>query len=267
MVSDQERFKAWQMMSKEIDEVGRIAGGAVPGLVERLNVGVDGFYVVAPRHKTEAGLVFELIHTTSPNVSLKSLKIYPFFLSDVEVGWDGFSTTGLISGRSFSEYWRPMHQISFSAEPRETWRAMACVFIHELGHALAARKNGCAMTGLVSPLQERIQEETDMRTFDYRLMIALGGSAYQTEFDRGVYWMKRFRHKNVAGRKFPDFTGKGSALSLCLGPPSTPRVASERDFLFRVYCDLAAADRNLAPDLAKKIKCKIVAESMDNLRY
>ncbi|MGD0576747.1 MAG: hypothetical protein ABSA74_01600 [Candidatus Staskawiczbacteria bacterium] len=270
MVTDQERLDSWLKLAREIDEIGRNPAvlAQVPEIVERLNVGLEGLSVLAPHAKSQTEIEFQAVFCYKPEVFNSSLRIYPFFLEDLASGWDGFNTTGLVTGNSYTEYWRPINQITFNAQPDETLRAMACMFIHELGHALAAQKSGHTFSYLASPLSERIDEEISMRSFDCKLFLALGGPAYRQECDRGIYWT--FKHRRQRKMK-PDnwldyFKGKGSVFSPFLGQPTIERVALERDSLFRILCDFMAADRHLDPVSAMKFKQKILPEFAVNLR-
>ena len=270
MIPDQERIDCWLALARELDQIGLnpAVRSQLPEARERLNIGMAGLSVVAPRFTTREGLDFQAIFCYKPEAFNHSLKIYPFVNEDLALGWSGFATTGLATGNSYAEYWRPMNQVSFCAKPKETLRALACMFIHELGHVLAAKKNGHANSYFISPLSERIDEEVAMRNFDCKLLLALGGPAYRQECDRGIYWIGKNRKKKC--NKQPEnwldfFAGKGAVYSSFLGPPPTAQVASERDALLRLHCDFMAADQNLNSVGAMNFKRKIIQEYAINL--
>lgn len=130
---------------------------------------------------------------------------------------------------------------------------------------MTAKLNGLAMSATEDSLEKRVAEEVAMRTFDYKLALAIGGQAYSDLFRAGVYCVKKV-HERSGLKQPPQFTGKGVALDLCFGPPLTERGKRFRDQLFHLFCELANADRNMKERQATRWKCHLVRSGLTNFR-
>lgn len=264
MATDQERIDAFWRIANAANEMSAGAGKnmQIQELTERVNLCNNGFSITAPYASDETGLQCHPIWVASQNVGPNDLKICPFFEED-------FLQYEVVRGMfphksSYAMYNRPLHNIFLNMGAEETFRAHALFFIHELGHAKISVRNGMALTQRESPLDERIEEEVMMWSFDYKFLLAFGGPAYRQEFERGIYRVRKLRRRQMRDPNIQVSVvpGCGSALDICLEKPPTPQAAETRDLVFQLYCEFAAADQNLPPLVAWQFKCQLAKKSV-----
>lgn len=267
MISKRDRHGAFRTLIGELVNIDRIPAvrSSLPEYGKRLGV-LNDFYLVEPSLNSENNLQFDMFwkRPNHQSVTPSSLKIYPYFPEDASLH-SVLSESGLANGSSYAVYHRPNNQIFFNLFAHETLRFVASAFIHELGHALTALHNNLAMSKLEDSLEERIDEEVDMRTFDYNFALALGGLKYADLFNKGVYYTKKARERSNF-KNPPDFAGSGVALDLCFGSPLTEQGKRFRDLLFQLYCELANADMNMKGQQKVIWKRKIVSSSLANFQ-
>lgn len=258
MISDQKRFDEWIQIK---DEVVRITMMAMKTpflyntISERINQSSGGFMIMKPIIDLQGKLAFTSIwHSSLSTRLMQDIKILPLFYEDFQihqsmVKWMPIGGAGL--------YEQQLHMIALNMELGETLAFMASVFIHELGHGLAAKKASRAMTDRLEPMEYRTIEEAEIRTFDYHLMLMLGGPAYRLLAEEMAF--KIMRYCTGQQKKMPLLEGTGIALDHCWGSVSGMELKTGRDNLFRLFCELMAIDRYAPPCSVQKLKCRKVA--------
>ncbi len=261
MITDQERMNAFWAITKEMDLIVQnpVVHLYVPEIVQRLNQGSAGVVIVAPTIDLEGRPVLKSIwHSMANTMPQHSLKVYPLFAQDAQIH-ETFAR--VVSDCKWAIYQCPTHTITLNMDAGETLRYKACFLIHELGHAWENLTEGLAFSDQVHPRHKRVLQESKMRIFDCKLMLALGGPQYQAEVDRAVYWIRKHDREFQKKHERPDyFRGKGAALSLCLGPPLNPQSEGYRDELFMLYCLFAAIDRSQKTLDATAIRCRLMED-------
>lgn len=259
MISDQDRLNAFFPIAAEMDAIvaNQAVRSAVPEIIERINLGTAGIILVAPLENSRGEGRFKHVWQSHPNVPPTALRIYPFFAEDAPIH---SIAAQIVSEFQWAGYNHPAHTIVVNMDAKETKRCMAWFLVHEFGHALVNLKEGYAFTDRVSPRDRMTAQEVSMRTFDYQLMRALGGSRYQTEVDRAIYWIKKCEQRGDKQKMIEYFYGKGKALELCVGQCPEPAGETFRDEIFFLLCFLDAIDRSQPPHLAQKMKCKLMEE-------
>lgn len=265
MVTNHDRLGAFKTLMEELALIDQIPAvrASLPEYAQRLGA-LNDFYLMTPHRNSDGNLHFDKFWAPSESITPFSLKIYPYFPEDAQLH-SVLSESGLANGSAWAVYHRPNHQVFFNIFAKETLRFVASVFIHELGHALVAKTSGLAMTAGEDTLEQRTTEEVVMRTFDYKFALALGGQQYADLFDEGVYQTKVARESS-GFKQPPLFRGKGVALDLCFGPPSTEMGRRFRDFQFQLYCEFANADRTMETQKANQWKCFVVKSVLANLQ-
>ena len=259
MISDQERLSAFFSVATAMDAMvpNPAVRSALPEIVERINLGATGIILMRPLESLQNNFNFKHIWQSRPTLPPTALRIYPFFAGDAKI----HSTAAqIISEFHWAGYTHPGHTIMVNMEAKETKRCMAWFLTHEFGHALANLKEGYAFTDRTSPHDRMTAQEVSMRTFDYRLMRALGGSQYRAEVDKAIYWIKKCEEKDDKQKLTDYFYDKGKALSLCLGECPDPTGETFRDEIFFLLCYLDAIDRSQPPHLAPQLKCQLMKE-------
>jgi len=250
MPTDQKRLSAYNAIADEVEKIVLFAS-QFPEISERLNLLRQGFMIMAV---DENG--FRSIHCTPTADLQRNLKIFLLFKGDTEVT----NLPTVIKNCSRAHYFQPAHHITISMNTGETFRCLAFRFLHELGHALAAVKNGLAFSNKNPTPEHRTAEEMEIRTLDYKLMIEVGGPTYKSAAEKMALDLVRYHTQ----RQVPFLEGRGSALDFCFGSVQCLNVKKERDVLFQVLCEYLAADTHLPnPDHAKQLKLGMTAATMN----
>ncbi len=257
MISDQERLKAFDELTAELGKVATLAAQNDPSLdsilFERISQSKEGFVIMAPeaRETQYGGNLRSIYHSSPQTASFKDLKIYLHFPEDEEVAV-AMEQNRLGKG----SYSSTPHMVTLRMG-YETLRFKTCCFLHEIGHSLYSRKNGFAGTLKKVTPQQIVLDEMEMRTFDYKLMLAIGDKAFRSEVEetaRKIFWWTN-------RRKTPyTFESKHFSMDSCFGGPAlTFEDQDHRDELFRLYCMLMAVDTySDNREHAISEKCKLV---------
>lgn len=251
MISDQERLDGFFAILEETKKMTEQAS-YLPGVQERSNLLANGFTIVSPRLTKDSRLGFTPIWASSPNIYKERLRIYPRFSQDEKL----HSALNNDTMSRYGSHTRLYHQINLGVLS-ETRRYMAYVLIHELGHAIIAEQRRLIMTEYIYSLAENITEEAEMRTFDYQLLLAIGGSEYQIAVDKALYWIQKERRAHKPGQKPLTPFDMGHCLDLIFGQP-IPENKSKRNSLFELLCCMMDADRSFPMPIATNLKNQLI---------
>ncbi|MBI1866287.1 MAG: hypothetical protein HY005_02680 [Candidatus Staskawiczbacteria bacterium] len=147
--------------------------------------------------------------------------------------------------------------INMSCLKEETPRFLAHNFIHELGHAQIAKKEGRLFKKASRSQNERFQEEINMWTIDYKLILALGGKNYRNASKKMAFEINQWWRRE---RECPGHGGMGIALKHYFGNLQDRDFDNEIDITFFIYCCLMAADYYLDREKSKEKKLQIIQE-------
>ncbi|MDO8486184.1 MAG: hypothetical protein Q7S77_00595 [Candidatus Staskawiczbacteria bacterium] len=200
---------------------------------------------------------FEIVGNNADKSS--QIMFYPMFPEDARFGQTANYYVQRVQGAAAYGCESNKIIINMSWLKKETPRFLACCFIHELGHAQTAKKEGRLFKKSLRSQSERLREEIDMWTVDYKLMIALGGNSYRKAsetmaFEINQWWQQK--------RGRPDHQGTGIALKYCWGSLSDADSNNERDLDFFYFCSLMAADLYFSKEGAKEIKLAILQKNI-----
>lgn len=180
----------------------------------------------------------------------KSIALCPIFS-------DGFSEAkhcfNFDPEHTFAGYGAENNFIVFNAQKIETLSAMAFYILHELGHAKAAYERGDVFSrkSRNRSTKDRVAEEMELWTLDYKLLLALGGYKYcllAFEFACLAY-----KYHAGLSDNFP-INGCGHALKEFWGSSPSVRADDGRDASFATYSSLYAADIFFSPEESRAIK-------------
>ncbi|MBX4201226.1 hypothetical protein KW786_03865 [Candidatus Parcubacteria bacterium] len=258
MISDMDRYFAFEGLHRELAAIVCQARAQVPSTANRLNYLNSGFALLAPWDGNRDLASFEIIHQ-SENYRKGSLRIYLLFSDDAKIG-------GLAENERFFKrkmktrgfYSADTHMITiYVDQDQETLRRQAFILLHELGHVPQFMERGIVFTDTILPNQERILMEKEMWTADYQIALAIGGDRYRQ-------LAKANTERLAAGfqrvQPAPLAEGAGVALDHCFGLAVTPEIRKERDWLFDVYCTLHAIDSfSCDQSVLEAKKCEFIA--------
>ncbi len=268
MITEDNRFDAVDKLFDGLDQIANNSNveKQVPEVMERLmGLKKEGLLITYPTKKSKytinSFVIRDYLETDSDadsdNVDNNSqIILYPMFPEDAQYGKLARHYTKRVSYASYGCRSNTI-TINMSFSSKETPRFLAHLFIHELGHAEAAKKEGRLFSKSLKPPNERLREETDMWTVDYRLMLAIGGSDYREAAKKMAVEIHQWCCKN---RKCPDYRGRGIALKHCFGDLSDIDSNKERDRTFFYYCYLMFVDYCFDREKAKEIKLQIIQE-------
>lgn len=161
---------------------------------------------------------------------------------------------------NYSDEW---HIVSLKLQPGETFRCIAFRFIYELGHMLRAHHEGRIFQRIIVPDEHRLAEEVYMYTFDYKLLLAIGGPDFKSNAENFAF--KIFRWRTGQQKRPPLDTGTEMALDQCFGPATTSEAREGRKIYYKAYCDIMAADLYLSPEEAYKHKREVIVRQQSAL--
>ncbi len=257
MISDQERVEVWNSINEEVESivVKALSYGLIRDvLAERMNQISNIFAVFKPLMRGSQFTFDTIWRSSQKKFSMQDVKVFLWFPEDDQLHMNVVEIRKLLR---YGLYHGGLDTIVLNGKSDETARFMAFCFIHELGHALIAKKEGRRLTPYIPTPEESLAEEVEMKTFDYKLLLAIGGPEYIAESEKMTDALIRYR--TCKEKTLPLLEGKGLALDYCFGPVKSDRAKKERDFLFWFSCECAAADQTLSPELAQKEKYKLLA--------
>ncbi len=201
MISDKKRVAAINPIVLEAERIYRAASN-IPEISE-LNKEVEKEHmVVVGPYKDGSIKSIATMETKGNNESpdlnqeefRAALKIYPFFKEDAVFG----TFFKECSFHDLGAYGCYNHTIMINMETPETTRFQAHTLLHELQHAMRAKKEKRVFSVNVRSNRERMIEETKIWTVDYKILLAMGGKDYEREAKETadqIYdcWVKKFR--------------------------------------------------------------------------
>jgi len=264
MVSESERFAATNELFNEIFKIvnNRRFPNYIPELNERLtyleNICISLTYPVSENTEDTRYSDFVVINdyfratdgTTDEN---SQLNFYPMFPEDAQLCR---SANYYVQRVPCSAYGNETNSIivnmaCFNGNPR----FLAHCFIHELGHAFAAKKEGRLFKKILRSQEERLEEDTKMWTVDYKIMLAIAGKNYRKAAGKMAEEINQWwKNKN----KLPDCQGKGTFLRNYFGECQNTDLIDESDLTFFLYCALMAADYSLNQEAGLATKLRIL---------
>ena len=263
MITEDDRLDAADKLFNELYQIGNNHGVAkhVPEIIKRLTLlEREGMSVTYPsgENTEDDFIVIEDYFEAVDNNADKSSRVmfYPMFSEDAKFGQ---ASNYYVQSLFYAAYGGKSNSIIMNMSCKETLRFLACCFIHELGHAQAAKREGRLFKENSRSIDERIREEINMWTIDYKLMLALGGRNYQKAvkkmaFEIIQWWLQK--------RDRPDHQGTGIALNYCFGNLSDANSNNERDITFFTYCSFMAADYHFNKEGAEEAKFQMIQRDL-----
>ncbi len=250
MITHCERLESWmKFLSVLLSLLPKLE--KIPEVVERCQYLEDaGIDVIAPELQGNE-LLWQTIDSMEGNYPVL---VYPLFKEDANLGE---ITAYYVRDRANGSGYACGSNTILINMFHETHRFLAGEFLHELGHAFRAFKEQRVDKRASRTLEERLSEEVDMWTVDYKIMLALGGSNYQKAAKSMAFEINRCWKGKCSD---PTRHGMGSALKYCFGPPLRGESTFKRDTLYATLCALMAADYYLPSAEAKTMKRQIVGK-------
>lgn len=161
-----------------------------------------------------------------------------------------------VQGASYTAKYSAIdHTIFFNMESGETDRFMASTLLHEVGHAIAAEKEGRILGDVMLRSEEaRMEEELKMWLFDCHLAMLIGGESFRKQIGAEVQEIL----PRLAKGNFSFVPRSGQALDVCYGPLPTDKASSGRTNYYAVYCMLVALHMRFKPQIAYSYQLDLI---------
>jgi hypothetical protein len=215
-------------------------------------------HLIAPNYEK---IEFEIIDTLSPEKPREDgpqnplFGIFLMFEQDRELG-PPFSL--YVNKFRFGGYNAFSHIISINMASAETLRFMTLVLLHELRHAYYAEDIGHVNANKKRSKEDRLKEEVDLWTQDYKITYDIGSSYYREAVRQGVMYALEVEESSDCDSMF--WHSLSISLKDCWGEvdPDNIEALCNRVSSFRIYCQLMAADEYLSPEKAQQRKFEII---------
>lgn len=187
----------------------------------------------------------------------RGFALYPLVPADVQYGT---AFAYYVECVEFANYGPQANLVAMNMAADESPRFLAFCLLHEIGHAMAAEREGRVFQKGSRPTDVRLQEELRMWTFDALLAEILGGETYVRAVNDFVEDIRRFGGQRALCP--PSLIeGRGVVLDISFGPAPSDAARRKRDRTFSVYALLSFADYSLCPADALRYKLDVIADA------
>ena len=268
MISIEQRLSAVEELLKAVVNIA--ASPAIrqfPQITRLMNflgdVGISVAVSPEQQYGVNLGKKFKTLKRFSPSKTAnpeKSLAIYPLFSEDAA---EHLECKYYLERVKYLSYGPKSNMILMNMQAPETILMKAYCFLHELGHAFSAYAQGRALLHMADfrSADDRIAEEVDIWTLEYKLLMATGGPKYCESANE----MARFALLWAQGLMGNICTeGCGAALEYCWGPCPCKEAKIARDASFAGYCTLLAADKYFPEPQANILKFDFIRKAYGN---